>query len=365
MSNVAFSPDIFEIQRHGGVSRYFVELAENLKSLGESDIEISAALHINYYLKSSDMNPGIYLPFSPSRLKLSKAISSINRVHSNALAKRKSYDIKHETYYRGGVEQIRARKTVTTIYDLVREKFTPNWHGFAAKQLSLNRSDAVICISRTTASDLQNYYRVDPDKLFTIHLGVSNHFFSETIPGKDRVGKQQLLYVGGRDGYKDFRTLVMAFSQSISLRDNFQVLIFGSKFTVSELKLMRSLNVHDSFTHTSGGDEDLIAAYRDSIALVITSIYEGFGLTVLEAMSSGCAVISTRGGSLGEIAGGLDYYFEPSDPESLIEAIQRMASNVKANEYLKVRAREHSRKFTWQKTAENTLTVYRKLVPSV
>lgn len=54
---------------------------------------------------------------------------------------------------------------------------------------------------------------------------------------------------------------------------------------------------------TPRGDEDLIAAYRDSIALVITSIYEGFGLTVLEAMSSGCAVISTRGGSLAEIAG--------------------------------------------------------------
>jgi glycosyltransferase involved in cell wall biosynthesis len=365
MSNVAFSPDIFEIQRHGGVSRYFVELAENLKSLGESNIEISAALHINYHLKSSNMNSGIYLPFSPSRLKLSKVISSINGSYSNALAKKKNFDIKHETYYRGGVEQIRASKTVTTIYDLVRETFTPNWHGFAAKQLSLNRSDAVICISRTTTSDLQNYYHVDPDKVFTIHLGVSNHFFSKTIPVKDRKGKQQLLYVGGRDGYKDFRTLVMAFSQSISLRENFQVLVFGSKFNGSELNLMRSLNVHDSFTHTSGGDEDLIAAYRDSIALVITSIYEGFGLTVLEAMSSGCAVVSTRGGSLAEITGGFDYYFEPSNPESLIEAIQRVTSNSKSNEELKVRAREHSHKFTWQKTAQNTLAVYRNLVASV
>lgn len=365
MSSVIFSPDIFEIQRHGGISRYFVELAENLKFLGETNIKVSVALHINYYLKNSGMDSGIYLPFSPSRLKLSKTISSINRFNSSALAKRCSYDIKHETFYRGGVEQLKASKTVTTIYDLVREKFTPNWHGYAAKQLSLNRADAVICISKATAYDLQNYYDVDPDKIFTIHLGVSSRFFSKTNPEKDSVVKQQLLYVGGRDGYKDFKTLVMAFSQSKTLRDNFQVLVFGSKFNASELNLMRSLKVLDAFTQTTGSDEDLIAAYRDSIALIITSIYEGFGLTVLEAMNSGCAVVSTRGGALAEIAGGLDYYFEPSNPESLIDAIQRVPSNYKSNQELKAWAREHSNKFTWQKTAENTLAIYRKLVASV
>jgi glycosyltransferase involved in cell wall biosynthesis len=365
MSSVVFSPDIFEIQRHGGVSRYFVELAQNIRSLSEFKVDISTAVHINYYLKDLGMDSGIYLPFSPSRLKLSKLISSINRNHANALAKKHSYDIKHETFYRGGVKPIRASKTVTTVYDLVREKFTPNWHGFATKQLSLDRSDAVICISKTTADDLQNYYRVDPNKISAIYLGVSDRFLYKTNPEIEREDRQQLLYVGGRDGYKDFRTLVIAFSQSNLLRDNFKVLVFGTKFNDGELKLMNDLKVLNSFTNTTGGDNALIAAYRASVALVITSIYEGFGLTVLEAMNAGCSVVSTRGGSLAEISGGFDYYFEPSNPESLIDAIQRLTSDHIYNGEMRASAREHSQQFSWQKTAEKTLAVYRQLIASV
>lgn len=162
MNRVVFSPDIFEAQRYGGVSRYFVELAQELKSFEDFEVEVSTGVHINSYLRNSSVNSGIYLPFSPARFKISRAISSLNRSYSRSLTQKKSFDIRHETFYSGGVESLKARKSATTVYDLIREKFTPNWPGFAAKQLALSRSDAVICISRTTANDLQNFYKVDP-----------------------------------------------------------------------------------------------------------------------------------------------------------------------------------------------------------
>ena len=362
MNRVVFSPDIFEAQRYGGVSRYFVELAQELKSFEDFEVEVSTGVHINSYLRNSSVNSGIYLPFSPARLKISSAISSLNRSYSRSLTQKKFFDIRHETFYRGGVESLKARKSVTTVYDLIREKFTPNWPGFAAKQLALSRSDAVICISRTTANDLQNFYKVDPSKISVVYLGVSDRFSGQ---GKSKIRKddrEQLVYIGGRDGYKDFKTLIFAFSQSNFLRKNFRVLVFGAKFTTEEVKLMHSHKVFGCFIHTNGGEDALITAYRHSLGLVITSTYEGFGLTVLEAMMAGCTVISTGGGSLGEIAEGFDLRFKPSNPESLAETIKWLLHKHHSLQDLKNRALTHAQGFTWTKTAENTLAVYKQLI---
>ncbi len=362
MNSIVFSPDIFEVQRLGGVSRYFVELAENIKSLGQFQVEISTAMHINSYLRRSDVNSGMYLPFSPNRVKMSKLMSSLNKQHSLNLTKKKSFGISHETFYRGGVQFLATRYRVTTVYDLIREKFTINWDGFTAKQLALTRADAVICISQSTANDLQHYYKVDPRKISVVHLGVSGRFFSQDDYQKEQSSLSQLLYVGGRDGYKDFKTLVLAFSQSNYLRDNFRVLVFGVKFTKEEVNLMKSLKVIRFFDHAAGRDEALISAYRSSVGLVITSIYEGFGLTALEAMMAGCPVISSGGGSLDEITGGLDFRFEPSNPESLTQAIMGLVNKPHSLKDLKGRALRHAQAFSWSKTAKETLNIYKNLI---
>ncbi len=365
MNSVVFSPDIFEIQRHGGVSRYFVELAEKINSLGEFQVEVSTAMHINSYLQDSSLNSGIYLPFSPNRVKLSKFMRSLNEEHSRKLTKKQSFGIGHETFYRGGAQFLTTRYRVTTVYDLIREKFTPEWSGFAAKQLALTRADSVICISQSTANDLQYYYKVNPNKISVVYLGVSERFSGQDISRERENDRNQLLYVGGRDGYKDFKTLVLAFSQSNFLRDNFRVLVFGTKFTKEEVSLMSSLKVISFFDQVTGRDEFLISAYRSSVALVVTSIYEGFGLTALEAMMAGCAVISSGGGSLSEITGGLDYRFEASSPESLVEAIKSLMCKSDSSKELRSRALVHAQSFNWTKTAEDTLSIYKNLTDSI
>lgn len=362
MHSVVFSPDIFEVQRRGGISRYFVELAENIKSLGDFQVEVSTAIHINSYLRDSGVNSGMYLPFSPNRMRMSKLISSLNEQHSRKLTEKKSFSIGHETFYRGGAQSLTTRYQVTTVYDLIREKFTANWHGFTAKQLALTRADAVICISQSTANDLHHYYKVDSSKVSVVYLGVSDRFFRQDDGQEVENDGNQLLYVGGREGYKDFRTLVLAFSRSKFLRDNFKVLVFGAKFTEEEVSLMSSLKVIGSFDHAAGRDEALISAYRSSVGLVITSIYEGFGLTALEAMMAGCPVISSGGGSLGEITGGFDYRFEPSNPDSLVEAISHLLNKHHSVESQKNKACAHAQKFTWDKTAKHTLDIYKKLI---
>lgn len=200
-------------------------------------------------------------------MRMSKLLSSLNNQHSSKLTAKMSFGISHETFYTGGVQYLAARYRVTTVYDLIREKFTTNWNGFAAKQLALTRADAVICISQSTANDLQRYYKVDPSKISVVYLGVSDRFFKQDDYQEEKNDRNQLLCVGGRDGYKDFRTLVLAFSQSNFLRDNFRVLEFGTNFTKKQVSLMSSLKVIGSFDHAAGRDEALISAYRSSVGL--------------------------------------------------------------------------------------------------
>ena len=359
MISVGFSSDIFERQRHGGISRYFIELAENISVLGDIEIKISTLVHINSTLKNSSFNSGLYLPFSPSRMKLGSLIRYFNNKRAKEFSTYSPLDIRHETFYGGGIDQIVAKKTVTTIYDLIREKFSQEWQGSMRKQDSISRADAVICISQTTANDLQEHYQVDPSKITIIPLGVSEFFLKTDLQS---VKKQQLLYVGSRDGYKDFKTLVVAFSNSKYLRSSLRVLVFGTRFTKEENCLMQSLGVRNCFHQVTGNDELLLSAYHESIALVITSKYEGFGLPVLEAMMAGCVVITSRGGSLKEVSGGFDIPFEYSNSDSLTEAINISMNSTLLDKKHIENARNHARSFSWESLAKRTAILYKTIL---
>jgi glycosyltransferase involved in cell wall biosynthesis len=362
MVSVAYSADIFAIQKFGGVSRYFVELAKQLHYSGQIIPKFATLIHINEHLKESILSSGLYLPLSPSRIKGDKVIRFLNDCHSRSLTSKNNFEIRHETFYNGGVLSLNASKTVTTVHDLIREKFTPGWHGFRNKQTSLSRADAIICVSQTTSNDLGAFYQIDPKKVFVIPSGVSRVFKCDLQSIDKTRNINQLIYVGSRDGYKDFKTLVLAFSYSKFLQENMKVLVFGNPFNLSEKHFMKTLRVENNFRVVTGDDKALASAYQNSLAIIITSTYEGFGFTVLEAMMSGCIVISTRGGSLGEIAGGFDVPFESSEPRALAEAIKVVVSQGKDRFLLTNRAQSYAESFSWEKTALKTIDVYKSLV---
>ena len=175
----------------------------------------------------------------------------------------------------------------------------------------------------------------------------------------------QFLYVGARDNYKDFKTLIWAFASSRILRENSRVLVFGNEFSKEELGLLNKFGIRKNFYHRKGNDFSLMNAYNDSIALVITSQYEGFGLPLIEAMISGCIVVSSRGGALAEIGGDLDIPFEVSNPESLAYSLESILSRIGKLEPLRELSYRHALKFTWEKTVEDTISVYRNLLSNV
>lgn len=355
-----FSSDIFERQRYGGISRYFVELAKKFSEMNLCEFQFATLIHVNSHLKDANLSKSLYLPFSPSRVRMEKVIGNANSCYSQLLTSRKTFQIRHETFYRNGVLNLDASRTVTTIYDLIRERENKDFIGKVEKTESINRADAIIAISQTTAKDIHQFYRVDPSIVRVIHLGVDEIFFEEAGRDGTPMRRSELIYVGERAGYKDFSTLIRAFAISIFLQKNFKVRVVGSPFTREELTLMCELKVQDSFVSHMANDLQLAELYRASVGLVVTSTYEGFGLPILESMASRCPVISTGGGSLKEIGG--DHYipFNAGDPESLALSIERATSLVFNTEFL-TQAYQHAQQFSWSKTAKQTATLYQEV----
>ena len=113
------------------------------------------------------------------------------------------------------------------------------------------------------------------------------------------------------------------------------------------------------------GDDDLIWLYRNCFAFVYPSLYEGFGLPVLEAMSLGAPVITSRVTSLPEVAGDAALYVDPWDAADIVRAFGRLGADKDLREALKREAAIQSRKFSWERSAEETLAVYRRLMEEV
>jgi glycosyltransferase involved in cell wall biosynthesis len=164
-----------------------------------------------------------------------------------------------------------------------------------------------------------------------------------------------ILYVGRRRFYKNFAVLAAAFTRSADLRAQYDLICVGGEVDVAE----QLADVR--YERVEASDAELAGLYAGAVAFVYSSRYEGFGLPLIEAMSCGCPVITTRGGSLEEIAGDAAEYFEPDSSDELIEAIQRVTRDRLLRARLIAAGRHRAAGFTWDRCVEATLSVYRQV----
>ena len=361
MKSVLVSAEVFERQRVGGISHYFIELARFLNDNQLCRVRFESVVHINRALKAYRGTKSIYLPFSPTRFRLESMIGKVNDTYGKRISSAQRIDIKHISFISSAYRAPESIPYVITIYDLIREKFSPNDHMIATRQKMIDNAAAIIAISDTTAADLKDFYSINEACIHRVYLGVDHKIFYPNFSPFKTSPPYQLLYVGERNGYKSFRTLIEAFRLSDDLRKNFKVLAFGKKFEPEEVRLLQDYHLQSIFSQQNGNDQLLAQYYRSSLALVITSKYEGFGLPVIEAMASGCIVLSTRGGSLGEISGGLDLPFEYGNPESLEYAIhQALNLSFSRSDYPLVLS-SYAESFDWGKAAYETLDIYNSI----
>jgi glycosyltransferase involved in cell wall biosynthesis len=364
MIKVIYDHQIFGLQQYGGISRYFFELARRVGKYEGFSASILAPLHINRYLEEGGLHvKGIRIPAIP---KTRRFISIANQCVSSGLVRAAKPDLIHETYFQRKARSNQRCPVVVTVYDMIHEKFRSEFSHDStsdAKRAAVARADRVICISENTRADLINLFGADPGKIKTIHLGFSltRQADPATLPSYPR---PYLLYVGQRSGYKNFRALLSAYAEASRINKDFDLIAFGGEpFSQEEKKAVSNARLDPNRVRRLVGDDSMLGhLYRNAAALVYPSLYEGFGIPPLEAMSFGCPVICSNTSSIPEVVGDGGLYFNPATVESLIEAMERLLNSEELRLQLIARGTRRVANFSYDRCASETVAVYRDAV---
>lgn len=268
--------------------------------------------------------------------------------------------------------------SVVTVHDLSfwkhPERFRRSRVAYlsAAVALSARRANHVIAVSASTKSDLLDWLKLDPDRVTVVHPGVGEAFrrfpsdrvcaFSESVCD----GRPYILYVGTLEPRKNIDVLLRAFAD---LRTHARVphalAIVGGKGWMydSLFSLARALGIErDVFFEGFVPLGDLPLWYNGADIFAYPSVYEGFGLPVIEAMACGTPVVTSATSSLVELGAGACLIVEPGSVESLSMAIGRILADRELAGELGVAGRRRASTFSWDRTAAETVAVYERVL---
>ena len=363
---IVYDYQIFLYQQYGGISRYCYELARRIAQIEGCHASIHALLHVNKYIKGDENFEVIGTPI-PDILWLRRVPITINYLLGRRLARKCKPDIVHETYFTKYSIAPAKVKTVLTVYDMTYERLTnffPSVQKISQnKECAVKRADHIVCISESTKNDLIDTININPDKISVIYLG----YTKDTTRHENKLNindKPYILYVGQRAGYKNFSRLLQAYAKSQRLQKDLRLVCFGAdRFSNNEINQIRELNIKpENVVHLKGDDGILNHLYLNASIFVFPSLYEGFGIPLLEAMSFKCPVVCSNTSSFPEVAGDAADYFDPCNLEEMTSSIESVVFSTEKRNHLIERGLERIKLFSWEKCAEETMKVYSSLV---
>jgi len=368
---ILYDHQMFAIQKFGGISRIFIELMKRLSLDPDCKINWYRGFHIDEYETDGFRNKlNSYWSFNSQSSFVSKHSYKLNRLGLKLFSKfHPTPDVYHPTYYdHETVSNVKSKKLVITVCDMIPEIYFRELERFQpllkSKAELIRKADLIFVISKSTREDLLRYVSVNPAKIICTYLASNLDQVTPSPIPSECTKKPYFLYVGTRSKYKNFKVLMDAIALEPRLKNNFNVICFGGTgdFVKPEIESMTRDNMKDNFIYMNGTDDLLKTLYMNAAALAYTSNYEGFGLPPLEAMESGCPVICCRHSSLPEVVGENAIFFEHSSPEQLAYALLKSVEDNSLRETLIKNGRLRAQCFSWDKTAQETLHGYRKIL---
>lgn len=360
---IAYNNSIFFTQRYGGISRYFCSIINEFIN-DKKKVKVFSPIFKNNYLLNlpKENRQGFYISRYPTPDFFKSMIDYISCYQ----IKNSEFDIVHDTYYSQSMLNLKNKKKVVTVYDLIHEKFHKfyNNNNLEFKKKIIKEADAIICISENTKRDLIEHYRTDENKIYVTYLGC-NHIsenFSLIDTSKLNLPKNFIFFVGSRYRYKNFNLLLNSYCMSKKIKKDFDIVCFGGeKFSEQEKKTFKELDIYKKIFHLHGSDDLLSYLYTKTKLFIFPSQYEGFGIPLLEAMSVGCPVLASDTSIFKEICKDGVHYFKNNDQNNLTEKLEFLLyldNNLSSKKDL---ALSISKKYSWEKCAKETYEVYNKL----
>ena len=284
-------------------------------------------------------------------------------------------DLFHATHY--VLPPLLRGRAVVTIHDIIHllyPQFLPNRaaHFYARYMIrrALSRADRIVTVSYNSKRDLVDYFGVPASRIEVIYNGVSPRFRPDVPPEeRERVARAHglttpyLLFLGGEKPHKNLQAVVRAYAEALREASLPHVLALAGPPPKSPARLealISALDLEDRVRRPGRIEEaDLPGLVAGADVLLYPTLYEGFGLPVVEAMACGTPVLTSSTSALQEIAGGYAYLVDPMDVQAIARGIVALATDEKMRGDFRELGKKRALDFSWDKAAEKTLEVYR------
>lgn len=353
---------IFFLQKYGGISRYFLELANGLNKTN-NDVKIISPVYVNKFIDKYDKKVLSLKKINNIPLYTTKVLNFTNFFISNIYIKSFKPDIIHQTYFNNHFYSDKKAKKIINVWDLNHEIFHKSYNmknDYFPKKDSLDNADHIICSSKKTQKDLINYYNISLEKTSVLYQGVPS--FTNITKKFEDPNKPFILYVGSRKKYKNFDNFIKAISIKNILKD-FDLICFGNEeFNDEEMNLFDQLKIDaKKIKLVSGDDGKLVELYSTASAMIYPSKNEGFGFPPLEAMSLSCPVIVSNNQAIDEAVGDAALKFDPNNIEDISSKINQILYSDELKKKFINLGKERVKMFSWEKTILDLLNIYKKL----
>jgi glycosyltransferase involved in cell wall biosynthesis len=252
--------------------------------------------------------------------------------------------------------------SVVTVHDLTHLHYYTRYHAAyydAIMKPLYRRCAAVICVSEFTRNEFLNWSGRSPETVFTVHNGVSEVFFADHVDGD--LAYPYVLYVGNHRAYKNLERLIRAYSETSLPASGVHLVLTGD--ANSQLQLVATHCKVASFLHFAGrvDNRSVVRLYRGARILAFVSLYEGFGLPILEAMAAGVPVMTSSVSAMPEIAQDAALIVEPTSTAAIAHGLECLNSDEHLRSRLVRLGHLNAKRFSWDATAASTWQIVRSV----
>jgi len=367
-----------------GVGHYTYQL---IRHLLKNDTENEYVIFFDFRVREKDIKkftrPNVQIKFYPFSDYKKYLPGAYNEILGTAILQKEKLDVLHAMSASDRIPTGYNGKTVVTFHDMAMFNIpqclpaVKRVRNKTVAKLMAHKANKIIAVSEALKNDVKKFLGVNDEKISVIYSGLDERFFEQSqmddgkVLGKYDISKKYILFLGTLEPSKNIVRLLKAFSlfkqkqkQKNSGRFDYQLVLAGKRGWLSQeyQQIIKDLGLVKDvvFTGYIIGDE-LVPLFRKAEFFVMPSLYEGFGMTVLEAFATETPAIVSRVASLPELAGDAAHFVNPTSTDELVDAMMLFSEDSSLRDRYRSLGLAQAKKFDWNDTARKTLSAYKEI----